>query len=391
MADSAAPAFSSSQVWATVALGSGLGCISPLQPILLGAMLDAGRLSVGAMGQAATAELVGMALAMTVAALWLPPLALRRLAALSLAAAAIANLLTPFADGAAILACRAVSGLASGLVLWILVGMVGRLASAARTFAIYVTVQAVLTLALSALMSGVVVPRFGPLGGYGVLFAIDLLLLALAVPRIAAAYPVGEKGARGLPPPRGLGMLLAVACLLAGIMAFWVYAIPLLRWAGLGEDAIRFAMPIAIACQIAGGLFSSIMADRIRPSFAWAGGATLAIAALALVFLAPGFWTAAVGLFAACWMAIPAFQVPLLVAVDPSLRSALLIGSAQLGGMAIGPAVAAAFVGADGPGAALAVGVVLIILSVAILPLPFIGLGQRSAGTSVPQNESQPA
>lgn len=358
-------------------MGSGVGCISSLQPILLGAMLDAGRLSVETMGRAATAEMVGMAAAITMAALWLAPTGLRRLAGLALGAAAVANLLTPFASGAAILACRGVTGAASGLVLWVLIGLIGRLESPARIFAFYVTGQSVLTLALSTLLTSVVVPRFGPLGGYGLLLAIDLLLIVLAVPRIARAYAIeGETRVRGLPPLRGQVMLLSVALMLAGIMAFWVYAVPMLRWLGLDEAAIRFALPLAIACQIAGGLFSSLMADRIRPSFACIGGGLLAIGAMALVCLAPSLATAAIGLglFSACWMAVPAFQMPLLIAVDPSLRSALLIGSAQLGGLAVGPGLAAAFIAGGGMAGAPYTAAGLILLSILLLPLPFLGL-----------------
>lgn len=367
--------FPTSAIVSTVALGIGFGCINPLQPMLLAAMADAGRLTIPEMGRVATAEMIGMAIATTIAALWLKPVRLRRLGAMAVSVAMLANASTAFAEGAGILACRFVNGAMAGVALWILVGLVSRVAAPARVFAIYVTVQATVSLVLSGLLSAIVLPRLGALGGYGMIGLVDLVLLLFFVPRLASRYEEGESGVRGMPPVLGLVALISVGAMMAGVMGFWVYVIPVLRSLGHDENAIHLALSAAIGCQIAGGFFAAVVAGRLPPFAACMGGAAIAAASVVLVMLVPTDFAMflGLGLFAACWMAVPAFQMPLLIAVDPSLRSALLIGSAQLTGLAIGPALSAAMVPGLGIGAAAGVSVGLMLLSIALLPIPLIG------------------
>jgi DHA1 family inner membrane transport protein len=372
MTDMTEPAggFSRAAIIATVLLGAGVGCINALQPILLGAMLATGRISVGQIGQAATAEAAGMAIAITAAAMFVAPARLRLLARFALIAMLAANCLTPLAQGPVVLGLRVVNGAGTGLLFWILIGMIGRAASPARLFAIYITVQSVGSLLLSLLLTDIVVPHFGPAGGYGALAAIDFALLAAAT-TIPSAYGATSAGRRGLPPVRGWLALLGVGSLLAGIISFWVYIVPLLHELGYSDDDAHRVIPIAIGFQIAGGLIAAFCAERVRPILACLGGAAICIAAILAILASHDLLVvaAAMAAFAICWMAVPPFQVPLLIEVDPSLRSALLIGSAQLFGLALGPVIASAFMADDrvGPIAWAAIGFITISLLANIL------------------------
>ncbi|ATE66205.1 hypothetical protein [Rhizorhabdus dicambivorans] len=374
-----------SMVAATVAIGAGIGCINALQPILLGSMLDAGRLSVTQIGQGATAELTGMALATTVAALRLEPVALRRRAAVALVAMLAANLLTPAMHGGAVLACRFVNGMGTGFLFWIFVGLVSRSATPGRLFAIYISVQATGALLLSMLLSSVLVPRLGPLGGYGTLAAIDLGLLLFAMPRIATGYG-GEQAQRGgLPPAAGLLALASVGCLLGGIMALWVYALPLFRALGHGDAASHVAISAAIGCQIAGGVLSSILAERLRPLPVCIGAALVCIGCVLTIFLlrADMVLNVAMGIYALCWMGVPAFQLPLLIRLDPSLRAVLLIGSAQMLGLSLTPVIASAFISHHGVTAVAWVAVAFMAISILVLLLAMATARAASARSEV--------
>jgi hypothetical protein len=68
-----------------------------------------------------------------------------------------------------------------------------------------------------------------------------------------------------------------------------------------------------------------------------------------------------------CWMVVPPFQMPLLIRLDPSLRTVLLIGSAQMLGLALSPVLASAVIRGQGVIAAAWVAIAFLLVSVASL------------------------
>jgi MFS transporter, DHA1 family, inner membrane transport protein len=324
---------------AIVAMGVAAGCVPALQPILLGALMDQGRLTTAQIGQAAMAEALGMAIAMTFAALMLQPSRLKPLALGAVIIAVLANGGTAMADGYAILLLRGVNGLCSGVLLWILVGYIARAAAPGRTFAIYVTTQAVIAFLFSVLLSNWILPAYGAAGGYALLTLVDAGLIA-AVIAMPPSYAQAESGdTRGRPPLSGIIALVGVAFYLAAIMAFWVYVIPMGKQLGHNVGSLNGAVSAAIGVQIAGGLAAAFLATRMKPQTACLIGAT--VLALSIVTFLKFDSTLslfiALGSFSFFWMFVPPFQMPLLITIDPTLRSAMLIGSAQLLGNATGP------------------------------------------------------
>jgi DHA1 family inner membrane transport protein len=148
-----------------------------------------GRLTARQIGQAATLEGLGMAIAMTFAAICLKPTRLRRIATGAILAALGANLITTQVSGYQIVLARGLSGLCSGLLLWLLVGLMARGAIPGRLFAFYITTQASGTFLLSWTFTAIVVPRIGVAGGYATIAGIDLALMlaVLYMPRMYAA------------------------------------------------------------------------------------------------------------------------------------------------------------------------------------------------------------
>lgn len=345
----AAPKQTTSAWLPIVVLGVGAGCISGLQPLLLDLLLKAGKLDVAAMGLAATAEAAGMALAVTIAALCLPLQNLRKWALLALCAMALANAGTMFGSGSAIIGLRFLNGLGAGVLLWVLVGMLSRSAEPARLFAIYVTAQSVLGLCLSQAISGLIAPAFGHVGAYGLLLGLNALML-LAVPAMADGFDTAAQGSRGLPGLRAIIVLLAMTAFLAGIMGLWVYLLPLLANAGFAPATAASAVSVGLAAQIAGGLLAALLGPRIGARTAWIVGIVLAIGAIALMNGggSVAVMLAGAGLFGFVWIFVPPFHMPAVLAVDPSGRGAMLVGTAQLSGTVVGPLVAAPVVAANG-------------------------------------------
>ena len=70
--------------------------------------------------------------------------------------------------------------------------------------------------------------------------------------------------------------------------------------------------------------------------------------------------------FAFFWMFVPPFQMSFLIGIDPSLHSALFIGSAQLFGNAAGPILASQFVSLGDPMPAAYVAVTAAVASISM-------------------------
>lgn len=338
--------FTKGQVAAVTIMAVVAGCVPALQPILLGALLDAGRIAAPQVGQAATAEALGMVAATLAAGAFLPPRHLRALGALCGLVMLAANGSTLLLAAQGIIVARFVNGFASGIILWMLVGLLSRAAAPGRLFAVYVTAQSILAFLLSSLMTAVLLPKLGMAGGYGALLVLSAvpLLLAFALPQQFASINGG--GGTKRPTVAGFVSLLAVALFMSGVFSAWVYVLPLARQIGYSDSSIGTAISMGIGIQIVGGLAAMRLADR------WNGALTTAAAALvgagaALLLLLPADWAlyAATALIAFVWMFTPSFHIPMIMGFDPSGRSAIFIGTAQIGGVALGPALASIAIG----------------------------------------------
>lgn len=294
-----------------VALGVGAGCISGLQPLLLGLLSKADKLDVAAIGVAATAEAAGMAISVTFAALRLPLHGLRKWALLAIGAMALANGGTMIASGIAIAALRFMGGLGAGVLLWILVGMLARASAPARLFAIYVTLQSVLGLCLSQAVSAAIAPHFGHMGAYGLLLGLNAVML-LAVPAMTDSFGDGAQVSPGLPGFRAVTVLLAMGAFLAGIMGLWVYLLPLLEAGGVEPATAARAVSVGLAAQIAGGLAAASLGARLDARMAWAGGCVAGLGAIMLLNSGGSAELAFAGamLFGFVWIFVPPFQMP---------------------------------------------------------------------------------
>jgi MFS transporter, DHA1 family, inner membrane transport protein len=354
--EAVAKGFLQSETAAVVSIGIIAGVIPALQPILLGGLLEAGQLTSEQIGRAGMVEGLGMLLGSFLATLFLPPRSLRPLSMLALAVMVAANGLTASASGNAVLLLRALNGCASGVILWVLVGMLTRAMAGARLFAIYVTAQAVFATVLSWGMSLYVLPHFGIAGGYWLIAGLALILMlpaAFALPRFYVPLAAGRIL---LPTALGLAGLAAILCFLAGILALWVYFVPLA--AGLGHDSKTAGLIVssAIAVQIVGGLCAIWAAGR------WSGASITILSALgcalaivALLFLGTSFalLVLAASMISFFWMFAPPSHLPFLLRLDPGGQSAAFISVAQIGGLSVGPLIASfAVTGSDPTGAA---------------------------------------
>lgn len=107
--------------------------IPGLQPLLLGALAENGRISASQIGLVATAELLTMGLTAGFAGSLLKPLRLNLVAIVSLMALACIDVLTPLARGDLVALVRAAAGVPSGILVWITIAFIARTLHATRT------------------------------------------------------------------------------------------------------------------------------------------------------------------------------------------------------------------------------------------------------------------
>ena len=353
--DSASPAivtrFTVTETISTILLTVLTGAILASEPVMLGAMLQAHRLTAAELGHAATAEPLATAAMTALASARLKPERMKMIAILAVLVIGLANLLTLFASFGGIVLARFLSGAASGIVPWLLGNMLVRSAAPARIYGAATVVINLGALGVVQLSSRLFIPHFGAGGPYGMMFGFAVLMLIPAL-LIRDRLPKLQKmhhEASGLPDLNALAALLANILFAGGFMACWVYLVPLAAQLGYTKSAVPTAISLGVVFQILGSLGATAAGKRtgyfsiLLP----AGVAALLIIAALNSNLGTLPFIAAVALLCFAFnLAVPFLGMPFLIAVDPSRRAAMYSLAVLLLGYAFGPFAASLFASA---------------------------------------------
>lgn len=340
-------------------------------PLLLGGLESAHRLSAAQIGLAGTAELLTMGLAAGLTGPVLGAVRLRPLALVCGLLMAAFNAATTEASGGSLILLRALNGLPSGCLVWLMTGMIVRAPRPERWAGLYLTLQTLAQLVMVAVLTAFVLAPFGVDGGFGALalLGVATALCGLAVP--ASYAPLrGESGPQGgFPDARGWCALAAGFCMLAFILAVWMYLEPLARQAGLTESLAGTAVALSLGAQVLGGGAATLLAARL-PWFATLALSIVALAGVIALFATlPGPATFLVGaaLFGFLWLFSTPFLAALAIDADPSRRAAALGSGAQLLGCSAGPLLGSLVVRDGDVRGSLALGVALALVCLAIV------------------------
>lgn len=317
-------------------------------PLLLGGLQASGRLSAVQLGQAGTVELLTMGVA---AALAGPLLGVRRLRLVAILCGLLLaglNYATTRVTGDILTLVRGLAGLPSGVLIWLITGLIVRSPRPAQFSGIYLTVQTLAQLLVVAAISAFVLKPFGVDGGFICLAAVGLAsaVAGLAVPAAFAPLHDEETGPKGLPPPRGWAALFAAFCFQAFILAAWIYVEPLSRQSGHPDGTAGLAISLSLAAQVVGGTAATLVAGRMSWFWALMGSIGIAILMLGVFYLrlqSPAF-LAASAIFGFVWMFASPFLTPLAIEADPTRRAAMLGPGAALLGCSAGPFLASLLV-----------------------------------------------
>ena len=333
-----------------LALGLTVGSVAllmlGLQPLLLGALTVEGRLSVDELGLSATAELLMLGLTTGLLASLCKPVRLRAINVGACVALALANFMGMATSGFGFVASRALAGMASGVLVWIAVVMITRARSPDRAAGVFLTVQTLAQAGLAAVLPWSAMVRWGANGGLAVLalLALTASSASLAMADRFSPLPKPETAKRGL-PRAGIGGLLSVFLYLAGVVGLWVFAARLGDATGQGEALTGFALAAALAAQVTGSSVAIFLSGRLPTMPVLALCAAGNIGVLWLLDAAPypvPYW-AAVLVFGFLWLFAMPFQTRLVIELDPSRRTAMLLSAAQLLGSAVGPLITSGF------------------------------------------------
>lgn len=364
---------SRAQIAAILFIGTVGVTIAGVQPVLFGALLEAGRISIGQIGHAATAELVGLGLGVPLAGWLLGGRPVRGAGILAAMLLAAANLATLAVSGEGVILVRALAGLPGGMLLWISVAAIVRSPTPTVLSACSLLLQAFIQCLVA---TGIAVAVPGSVAGVPVAIAGLCLAAAALMPMVPPRFaPLPrEETASGLPPARGWLVLATILLLQAAIVGAWVYMEPLGKQAGLSAQQIALATPLSLGAQVLGGLAAIAMARRVP----WLVALTAASLLLAGVLLwmaqrpAPALFLALEVAFGALWTFISPYLTPFAIDNDPTRRTAELGPSATLIGSGLGPLAASAFATEQSAGqvlqlcAALAIGALVLVVGLFI-------------------------
>ena len=358
--------------------------VAGLQPILLGGLQDAHRLSLNEVGTAGAVELLTLGIGAAAASALLKPRHIRIVGAVAAMVMVLANLATLRFSGEAIVAWRAVAGAAEGVMLWLPALLITRAALPERWEAIFLTVQTLAQLAVAA-----VVPMVAHHGGEGQTVVLIMaicagaaVLAALGGPNAFQALPTVERTATLNFDPKAILGLFSIFSYLAFLVGVWVYVLPIGLHAGLSPDVVGYATAVSLGAQIVGGSAAAVLGRRIPYLWVIAGAGAVNLGLLAALAgtPSPALFLAAIAAHGFLWLFVMPYQVLLLIEVDPTRRLAMYGGPTQILGSSAGPYLASFFVTDQNPAAALAVGAACILLSLASL------LGLRLAMRFTPRH-----
>jgi MFS transporter, DHA1 family, inner membrane transport protein len=369
-----------------IAVGSVALLMLGLQPLLLGALLEAGHVTLEGVGLVAMGEIVALGLGVLIGDLALRVQSLRSVTVLAALAAAALNLVTMRVVGDLALGLvRAGAGVAEGLMIWSTTAVIVRAAVPERLAGLFFVVQTLAQSVLGLALAHLVIPSHGWQGGFAVLAglcgAAAVLALLFARP-LGPLMPTVSQAGIGMrwTRPR-IGTLLVVFVQLATLGALWAYAEPLGTRAGFAPLAVQTLIAAGLGMQVVGGSVGTWLVRRLPVRPVLLGCAVvLGLCALGIARTEQGGTTAFAafcGLFTFTWLFMLPFQMALAFRVDGSGRVASLVPAAQLFGSAFGPLMASLVVTGEevAPVPLVATG----FAALAILALPLTRSASRQA------------
>lgn len=320
-----------------------------IQPILGGALIDQFGLPLNAIGAIFAAELMAMAIACGVCALFMANVDRRRFALVALLILALGNLVsTQLHSQAGLVISRMVCGASGGAVMAVVYATAALRTSKDATFAV-INIGNLLWGMLLVTSMPLVLQAFGVNGAFSLL-AITSVLAALGCWRVPKRYPDAHRAANGSIQPFGLTAMLLIllfALLFFGHSALWVYQERIGKSIGLEPQQIGGILGGSILAGALGAGLAGLIGRRLGllfPQLLSFGTALLATLIMVYGTSPVAFITTACLIHMVWFFSLP-YLLSMAAELDHSGRLAGLGNAAIFIGQGLGPFGAALVVG----------------------------------------------
>ena len=364
------PAFTPVEAGAAIAIGVLSLLLAGVQALLLGALADQHRLATPDIGLSAMLEALSVGAATALTGVLIQPRRLKLITIVASIALFGCDLATSQSSGTSILVIRLIAGIPEGVLFWITIAMIARTLTPERWAGVFITAITLAQFAGAAVTGAWILPAYGPTGGFIFMASTCLLGIPLALFLPDRYGPLPEGDGRSFPLPfRGWVSLAAILLLVAAAGAVGIYLVPIAHEVGLPLGVASTANALSLAAQVAGGALAVSLAGRAKyfPVLVFGGIVSCAVYA-AYAFHQPAwFFVAITALIGFVGVFTNPFFVPMTIDADPSRRTAVQNGAAQMFGGALGPFLASRVVGEADVRGSLVLGGALIVVGTALV------------------------
>lgn len=333
----------------SILIGSCALLVLGVQPVLLGAMVQEGRIAEAQVGNLVTIEMLAMVLGSLAGIGLLRKMGARVVIGLAGLVLAAINIAMTGQSGMAILSSfRAVAGLSEGVLVASALVAISRVARVERASAFFLAAQTLLQAVVAAALP------FAFVGSS----RTDTALLALAIAgAIAAAaalslpqylQPTKPDSERGALTPASLTALLGAGLFLGAIVSVWSYFGLWLIHYGYPPTFEGTAISLCLVAQVVGALTAARLGERLPNRQTISACALVGALLVGLFFVGRGNATAILAIsmaFGFVWLFTLPFFAGWLIEIDPGRRAVLYLTAFQLGGAALLPSLAGLAVG----------------------------------------------
>jgi DHA1 family inner membrane transport protein len=326
----------------SMAIGTASLMILGVQPLLLGALAQEGRVDEASLGRLATVEVLALAIGSAVGAHYLS----RGKIAAKVAAGAILLALLDAAiyvshSTVMLFLTRGAAGFIEGFILGAAIVVITHSRNPDRLNGLFLALQTIPQALLAYIFPAFLLARIGADGGF-------LILAAMAAISALTAFALTERR----PPPvaeahKGgkvytwpvIGVLVAVTLQNAAIGGSWDYAERIASQFHISPDVVGTALAVSLLAQVAGAFAVAGFAFRLPFRIVTIAGPLCQAVVILLIATAASTsaYFIATAMFGLFWLALNPFQVVLLIDMEPS-RRAVMIGTAiTIFGLSVGP------------------------------------------------------
>jgi len=374
------------------AISAVLNAVLLVAPVLASKLSAQLGLDPAQVGLIASVELGCFSLATVPAFLWLRRVNIRTLTIWCLAVVAAGNVASAMAGSfALLLGVRAITSLAAGSVIVVILSLSAKAANPSRAYGLFVVSQLAMGAVILFLFPLIYAQR--PVAAV----YLTLAVLATACLGCAACVKGNELQAAASGRPAAKARLLPLGCALLAVLCFyvalggvWTFMAQIAIGSGITLDAASSLIGIATIFGVLSSLASTLVGEhRLGKYFVLAGFAVMAVS-ISCLFGTPGLlrFVAAAVLFKIAW----SWLLPFLLAEVSRVGGAQVMNAANLaigGGLAIGPLLAGSLIQASS-GFATMLGVALAILGVAVISSVAVFRASDARASTLEESASRP-